>query len=90
MGKILWRGKTMNDFLKTHNLVLIHNHAIYFKELDDTAFGVLAEDTNYMIRNIGKRSKISIEEIETNLQLLEKIIEDANKRTEEVNKTFSL
>jgi len=64
----------MNNFLKTHNLVLIHNHAIYFKELDDTAFGVLAEDTNYMIRNIGKHSEISIEEIEKNLKLLEEII----------------
>jgi len=65
----------MNDFLKTHNLVLIHNHAIYFKELDDTAFGVLAEDTNYMIRNIGT-FEISIEKIEENLELLKKIIKE--------------
>ena len=78
MEKSLWSGMKMNKILKKYNLALVYNHAIYFKELDDTVFGVLAEDTNYMIRNIGKHkhSEITIEKIEENLELLKKIIKE--------------
>ena len=36
----------MDELLKKYKVELIHNHAIYFIELEDTAYGVLAEDTN--------------------------------------------
>jgi len=65
--------------LELHDLVLVFNHAIYFKKLEETVYGVLAEDTNYMIQNIGKYSEISIEEIERNLEQLREIIKSNNK-----------
>ena len=65
----------MEEFLKQHKLELIYEHAIYFEELEDTAYGVLAEDTNYMIRNIGKH-RITAEAIEENLKLLKKIVQN--------------
>lgn len=64
------------SILQKHKLTLVYEHAIYFKELEDTVHGVLAEDTNYMIRNIGKHSEITISSIEENLKLLKTIILD--------------
>ena len=63
-----------SDILKVFKISLIYEHAIYFEELEDTAYGVLAEDTNYMIRNIEKYSTITVEKIDENLQLLKTII----------------
>lgn len=62
------------ELIEKHELSLVYEHAIYFKDLEDTAYGVLAEAINYMIRNIGKHSEISIEEIEKNLALLREIV----------------
>jgi hypothetical protein len=64
------------DILKKEKIELIYNHAIYFEEIEDTVYGVLAEDTNYMIQNIGKRDypSISVTEIEENLTLLKDIL----------------
>ena len=70
------RGETMNKLLKKFKIELVYNHAIYFQKLEDSAFGILAEDTNYMIRNYGKigYENIKLDSIEENIELLKKII----------------
>jgi len=70
---------TTKEILEKYKLELVYHHAIYFYELEETVFGVLAEDTNYMIRNYGKEDccpAITIEAIEENLELLKQIIKD--------------
>jgi len=68
-----------DEILKKYKLTLVYEHAIYFEELGDTVYGVLAEDTNYMIRNIGKHSEITVEAIGENLKLLKIIIFENNE-----------
>jgi len=67
---------TTEEILKKFNISLIYDHAIYFEDLKDTAFGVLAEDTNYMIKNIGKKGypSITTQEIEENLKILRGVL----------------
>ena len=62
------------SLLDIYKIDLIQNHGIYFEEFGDSALGVLAEDTNYMIRNIAKNKEITIREIESNLEQLKDIV----------------
>lgn len=57
------------EILKKYKIELVYNHAIYFTVQDDTVYGVLAEDTNYMIKNIEQLQKIhTIEKIEKDIE----------------------
>lgn len=52
---------------KKYNLKCVNNHMIFFNDLEDYAVGVLAEDTNYLIRNYSPKYK---KELEENIKLL--------------------
>ena len=54
-----------------YNLKSVYNHMIYFNDLEDYAVGVLAEDTNYLIRNYSSKYK---KELEENIKLLKTFI----------------
>ena len=63
------------EILKKYNIELVYDHAIYFADKKDTAYGILAEDTNYIIKNIEQLQKIHPKEkiekdIEENISLL--------------------
>ena len=63
--------KEIEEFCANSSIRLIENHMIVFTDIEDYSVGVLAEDTNYMIRNMdsigGEEIKKKIKE---NLNLL--------------------
>ena len=65
--------KEIKEFCENSSIRLIENHMIVFTDIEDYSVGVLAEDTNYMIRNMDSISigKEEIKEkIKENLNLL--------------------
>ena len=62
----------LDKFCKKNNIELIYTHMIYFNDLDDYSVGVLAEDTNDLIRHM-KTEKEEIKALE-NLKLLREFL----------------
>jgi len=56
----------------TKDIELIYEHGIYFKDIDNDVYGVLAEDTNFLIRDFENQSnkKEVLKQIEENIELL--------------------
>ncbi len=62
--------KTVEELEQEYNIKLIENHMIYFCDKDDYCVGVLAEDTNFMIRNQIDNKGDIYEKIDENIKLL--------------------
>lgn len=60
---------SLRNLLKKHSIELMGNFGIYFTDIKDYAVGILAEDTNSIIRKEEKTVE-ELLEIEKNLKLL--------------------
>jgi hypothetical protein len=60
--------KKAKEFCKKNGLELVNNHMIYFTNLEDYSVGVLAEDTNYLIKNMSTKEEEN--QAKENLDLL--------------------
>jgi len=58
------------EFCRKNKVELVNNHMIYFTNLEDYSVGVLAKDTNYLIKSMSTKEEEN--QAVENLNLLKK------------------